>query len=307
MNALTLQNSVSKGLAVLIIDPNVERGQRTEALAEQDPHLSRMRVYVAPDLATGRDWARKYSCDLAIFPDGLDSRDFVNTQIELRHAQPSIGLVPILDTPSIAQLSESRKIGGIVDYGDVGLLDSYPNLRSKIEAFLRTLASPDQLSKMFTYADSHSRCLLSTRPDWSSIKTVSKEFINELVLQYDLSAQENAAILAAEQLYAPWLKPDAYITLLQPDPFKLAPILSETSSWEIGQSATAPRSPAGFLITLANYSAAQLAAHPQTEVIADILSRPQFLKHPAIRVVTRDLLNALFNTITNKQTGVASG
>src|SRR5438046_50892 len=112
-----MQNSDHQDVRVLIVCKTEKQADQIEASFEQDSAFIRVRVYTATSVNDSRDLARKYGISLAIFPENIESRDFVATAQELKSAQPTISLIPLIGIPSIAQLRESKKIGNIVDYG----------------------------------------------------------------------------------------------------------------------------------------------------------------------------------------------
>ena len=294
--ALEILNTDIRANRILILHPDAKFAEEIEAHFEQNGEFSGIHVYTASTIEEGRGIARKYGIQLAIFPQFLGERDFVSIQQELRNAQPSVEMIPLLSSPSITQLRESRGIGGVVDFGDAEDLSTREGLRNIIFGYLREKNKGSQSSKRaFDFVEPIQRALLVEHQSWAKIKELSRSLINPIVAAYDFSPDEAISLLAAEMIYMPWLHREQYQELLGTDPFHLGAILTTASSWVIPSQK--PTSAGGLVITLANYIAEKIGQGlPISEVFLPITQsalRPDFLKHPTIRTVSEPVVQAI--------------
>src|SRR5690348_14257867 len=125
LRTIQIKNSAQKGIRILFLSEDKELAETIEAKSEIDPAFQRIDVYSTALASEARDIARRHAVDLAIFPDGVDGKDFVALQLELRHARPEIELIALIDIPSVSQLRESREIGGIVDFEKKSSIHDY--------------------------------------------------------------------------------------------------------------------------------------------------------------------------------------
>ncbi len=299
--ALQILNTEIRGSRILILHPNAIAAEEIEAHFEQNSEFSGVHIYTASTLEEGRVAARKYGIHLAIFPQYLGERDFVAIQQELRNAQPSIEMIPLLSTPTVAQLRESRGIGGVVDFGDVHELSSKDGLRNVIFGYLREKRKNSLSSKRaFEFADQIQRALLVEHIEWINIKELSRSLINPIVAVYDFSSEEVISILAAEMIYMPWIKREQYPGILGSDCFNIGEILAGTSSWLM--QSERPTRAESLVIVLANYVAEKVAQRqPLSEIVQPILQgtfRPEFLKHPAIRSISETVVHGIAEVVS---------
>jgi hypothetical protein len=277
-----LRNSEAKGLKLLVLDPDAERSVRHEARTELDPRLQRVDVYFVNTLEAARDVARKHGCAAAIVPADIDGADFVTQQVELRHAQPGLDVIALVDVPTIAQLRSARRAGGLMDFAPAATLREYEALTALLLQYVRERSKASTDHEALDFVESIHRTLLVDRADWKGTKDLSKSITNRLVLAYDLSHDETVSLMAAERLYFPELDSSQYSAILADDPFQLLPVLAACGSW--GGHARRPSSTAGLVITAANHAADALAKDQAVEtVIQGIRARPIHLLHPSLR------------------------
>ena len=137
--------------------------------------------------------------------------------------------------------------------------------------------------------------MVSTRPEWESIKETSKDLTVQMVKLFDLNRMERNLILDAESLYFPWQKESQQIKICNEDK-ELEEILSSTGSWE---NMVAPTSDKGMIVTVANYISKELSENKShQEIIDSILTRPKFLKHRSIRALNKENLQQIIEKST---------
>ena len=134
--------------------------------------------------------------------------------------------------------------------------------------------------------------MLLSHPEWGEIKKISGRVIGQVIPYYDISPTEAFNVLAAEQLYLPWIEPGSIDSILGSDSHQFIDALKSTASWE--RSDSKPKSVSGFIITLSNFMANELSKGISAEEIAkSVIARPGYLMHPAVRVVTEEKLIAI--------------
>ncbi len=292
MTKVKLPNSNTLGLRVLLLDPNEDRGLRNQAILEEDPDLNRALIFTTSDLSEAKVWLMKQKFQLAIFPQQLGSKDFVSIQLELHRASPDIQMIPLIGTPSIQQLRESRNIGSIVDYSEENTIGDPKAIKELIFSFIRKQSSSSApIKAALDYAHPIRKALTLTDPTEFKLKLKSAEILKLLLAYYEVDTSEVPQILAAECLYIPDMKADQYQTLLNPDTYLLLPMLRSTGSrQDTRPSSTVP----GFLITVAHYLAEQIISNKSiAEIQSTIAKRPAFLKHAAIRTLTPEVITSL--------------
>lgn len=306
-NSLNILNTDIQRTNVLIAHNDPRYLAHIEAQAEQDPTLQRIQVFTAESFDEMRRIARQHQCDLAIYPDPFGGHDFVTIQIELRNAQPNIQLLPAIGIPTIQQLREARKAGGVMDFISQKDLDCYATLTGLLMNYLREHAN-NQLSnaELFEHVSTLRECLLLEHAEWKKIKSQSQALTNAFIIHFDLSATESARTLAAEYLFHPWIQPAQYVELLKKDKFNLLEMLHSTASWQTIQNP--PKSTPGFLITAANYCAHQLHQRETIDaIVQDFSKRPDFLKHPSIRTLSGERLTDILVNETGSLLEVKCG
>jgi len=288
--SISLSSSETKGIKVLLVHLNPETADEYEARSEVDAELSRLSVYSTHTLTDARNLLRANACQLVVYCDGVDGLDFVSIQSELRHADPSALLVPIIQVPTVLQFRESKKLGGILDYWEQHRFQTYDDFKDIVRLFVReNAARSSNRSDLFEHVNALQKCLLTSQVKFSDTKNVSRLVVGMLTPHYDLSPDEAVQIIAAESLYMPWLETAEYSKILSKDKFGLAQLLSETRTWK--HAGTPPGSIGGFLITAANYLAHQTQECLNADqIITEFDARPVFLKHPAIRTLSTPLL-----------------
>lgn len=292
---LKLVGSEYKGTKVLVIDPNPIRGQQHEVRTEVEKKLQRVDVYFVSTLEEGRDSLRKYNCNLAIFPDGIDHHDFVNIQLELKHINPDLQMIVLTDSPSLDQLRSSKKIGGVYDFAQPATLEDFNNICSVIINFIRDQQfDGHSQTETFEFTNVLQKCLLIQNPDWRNIKSQSQKVASSLVLDFDFTNIEVTRVLAAEQIFLPWLSLNDYKSILGSDRFGLLETLSCAGTW--GQNSRQVMNSEGFVVSFSNWIIEViLAGFSIDDIYTQIQARPLHIKHPSIQLITRDKLAELFS------------
>jgi hypothetical protein len=288
-----------RDVKVVYIDPVQSRAEEFEARTEQDPRLQRITIYATHNLAEGRDLARKHNCQLAIYHDGIEGKDFVFAQMELRNAQPSIDLIPIINVPTVQQLSSHRRIGGIFNFAEASKFENYESFVSLVVGYLREYGSDTKgITETLNFTKTLQNFLTVGEPELKAIKAVSTQIIEPMILLYDVDARTSSLAIAAENLYSPSIKPEEYKSLLKYDKHNLAEVLAQTASWT--QPETKPTSVSGLVITLSNYVATELSKQvPSGEILFKIAERPFFLKHPSLRTLDETKLKMIMGKINS--------
>ena len=289
-----MKNSNLRGLNVLFLHPNSEICDEFEARAEQE--ITRINFYSASSLSVARDLIKLHHCQLAIFPDGMEGKDFVFTQLELRNVDRSILMIPLIDVPTIEQLSAQRKIGGIHTFGKKEEANSFAAITRMIMNFARDLAKNHPgIEEHLEYGTTLQKVLFVRKPQELEIKKISTKILDGLLLKFDWNPNEVLRVLTAEMIYSPDVSTQSYASLLGIDTFQLGSWLSQTASWL--QPNTKPGGAGGFSITLANYMAWKVSQATTVDSTIDaVFLRPHFLMHPSIRVLKKDELFELLNT-----------
>ena len=283
----TIQSSELKGLRVLFLHPDPKLCEDFEARAEQ--RLPRLDFYSASSLSAGRDILKRSACQLAIFQDGLDGKDFVFAQLELKNTLPSISMIPLIDVPTINQLSAQRRIGGIHGFGKKVDASSFEDVVSLVLNFARDSFKSTSLKEQLEYGKTLQNFLFARSPGEQQFKVFSQKLIEGLSLNYDWNPQECAKIITAESIYSPDVPSDSYANLLADDKYQLAPYLAQTASWKFAGSK--PSGAGGMVITLANYIASEVQRGiGSQEIVSAVFERPHFLLHPSIRTLNKDRL-----------------
>ncbi len=301
--SITIQNSDLKGLKILYVAPSNGR-EDFETLAELDSDLRRVQFYSADNLSEARRIAGDHEPQLIIFQAPLENRDFVSIHIELRNASPKSQTTPLISEITISQLREVNALEGIFDWADLTAINDFSKIKEVIFAFARSQsnsAQDDQESKLVATIQ---RTLLISHPEMTRVKEASARVLLPLTNLYDLSPAEVQTLFTAEKIYLPQLSTTSYSFVLSEGHHELLNLLQSTGSWIPERR---PSTAEGFLITCANYAAAQLEATEDLEAIASsILSRPSFLKHVAIRSLTSTaIIEALTHACGTRVTAAA--
>lgn len=284
-----------RDMKVLYVDPSILNCDLIEAKAEQDPRLQRITVFTTSTVTEARDLAKTRGCDLAIYKDNIDGRDFVFIQMELRNAQPLIELVPIISVPTVQQLSSHRRVGGIFSFADANIFGGYEDFVSIVLSYVREqISNPKGIADAVEYAKTVQNFLLVGSEELRGIKPISSLITEALIINFDLDTRTAGLSLAAEMIYSPTIQATRYRDLLNSDKHNLSEILSKSASWEFKDSK--PQSAAGFTITLANFLAKEIVAQvPSGEILFKISERPHFLFHAAIRTLDEQKLRNMIS------------
>jgi len=292
-----IRDSEFKGYSVLVVDPDEQRGMEYEANAELDQNLQRINVFVVPSMREARDFIKSRRPNVVIFPGELDGFDFVTLQLEFKNANPTTGMVPLVENPTLQQYRESRRIGGVIDFAAPTTLESFENLRDLILQACRSLATEQPgFEEGLNYSLGLQRALLISHPGLTAMKSESAVICREVTAWYDLSCDEVVTLILAEKLYLPDLTTDKYQTLLGSDPYGLLGVLTQTASWT--QAGTKPTSTSGLIVTTSNCIAQWRQEQVPMQEIADrIKSRPQFMMHVSLRVMSQDKVLTLLSQL----------
>lgn len=291
---ISFANASSKNESVLIFLSDTKFGEDFEARTEFDPVFARQKVYFASDLSSAKEAIRKYSISLCIYDGSKSDLDFVFVQNELRASSGSVELIPLLGVPSISQLSESKRIGGLHTYGDVTKL-SYDYLKSLIIEYFRHKersigTAGTQLEKVKTIQ----HALLSNKDaKWIDAKDLSKEILDEVIVDFDFSIKEVSNILGAEQIFFPDISLKSYELMLSGEFYDMLSVLKETGSWD-SKTARKPTGPAGLVVSVVNFISMQLLSNADLQMLVDeIAKRPDGIKHPALRYFTEERIRSM--------------
>jgi hypothetical protein len=292
--APSIQSSELKGLRVLFLHPDTAVCEEFEARAEQT--LSRVEFFATSSLQAGRDLLKRNHFQLAIFQDGVDGKDFVFAQLEIKNVVPGINMIPLIDVPTIDQLSAQRRIGGIHSFGKKVDTSSFDYVTSLILNFARDSSKTTSLQEQLEYGKTLQKFLFARTPTDQTYKTVSQRLMDNLILQYDWNPQECTKLITAETIYCPEVRSESYSELLGSDKYGLVSWLAQTASWKISDSK--PSGSGGMLITLVNYLAATVNdGTGYEEAVARVFERPHFLFHPSIRTLNKASTTALLKDI----------
>lgn len=309
MQQLEIKGSSSKGLKVLVLDNNESRLADIETRAALDPDLQRLNIYVASSISEATDHIRRYGISLTIYSDGVDQRDFVALQLELKKANPKIDLIALVSQPTLRQYRESKLAGNIVDFETPAILSKWEDLRDLILSYIENIAKKDfDQDIILTNAEQIQRAYSAIDTEVSNFKSDSKAITANLIRHFDLSTNECLKLFASERIYLPRLTAVDYKVILGGDQYSLFPILKDTASWEIANSK--PNSVQGLIITAANFIAHRIYSGDTLEsLLTTIDSRPDFLKHQAIRVLSHQVIIEALSTIdrTIHSSGVVNG
>jgi hypothetical protein len=285
-------NSDSKGIRILVLDANVSRALDYETKTELDPHLQRIEIYTASNLNTARALVKSKRCEIAIFPDRIEDLDFVFIQAEFRNASPKIKLFPMATAPTLAQYRESRRIGGVVDFGDPSILENYEKFRdflvhcareySKASMSLETELEEALQIQSLLYLNSNSSV---------EDKAFTARICGILCSQYDLNSYEVSRTILAECIYLPTLTFPQYEKILAGrESLDLLRTLQDSASWL--QPNSEIKSVQGFCVTASNVLAYWInEGLSHDEITAKVKERPHFIKHIAIRSLNEDIIS----------------
>jgi hypothetical protein len=290
-----IQSSDLKNLNVIFLHPDPEVCRDFEARSEQS--MTRVNFFSASKLSEARDILKRGECQLAVFQGGVEGKDFVFMQLEIKNASPKTSMIALIDVPTIDQLTAQHRIGGIHAFGRQVDVSSFDYVVSLISNFARNFSKKESIKEQLEYGKTLQNFLFAKAPAEQTYKDISQKLIEGLSLSYDWSSQECAKILVAETVYCPEVPSDSYKTLLCNDKYQLGSWLSQTASWKIPSSK--PTGAAGMAITLANYMASEVQKGIGSQrVVSSVFVRPHFLLHPSIRTLKeKELLSLLQKSI----------
>lgn len=299
MEKLELQGTATKGLKILIADLDTNRLAQIETRAALEPALQRVDIYVTSSLAEATDLARRHNINVAIFTDGLANRDFVGLQLEMRRANPRMDLIPLVQQPSLQQYRASMLAGNVVDFEKPTLLSDWQATCDLILGYIdQHLEKRLESDSMLAFSEQLRRAICASHPSFMPMKERSGILATSMSRFYDLSTNECAMLFAAERIYFPHLKQETYQYILATDTYALLQPLRDTATWEAPE--TKPASVTGLIITAANYIAHRSCAGDSTDaIIQTFTSRPSFLKHQAIRVLTPQILTEVIVAVAD--------
>jgi hypothetical protein len=298
MAKVVLPNSEAKGLRVLLIDPDEKRGQRSQAFLDEDADLERSLIYVCSDLNEAKLLVKQHHIQLGFFPQKIGNTDFVSIQQELINAYSEIQLVPLLGVPSISQLRESKKIGNVADFGNEAALLDPKLLKELIFSYLReSERTQSPIKSALDYAKPLQKALTLSDPELFGLKSKSSTVLKQMLNWYEVDYGDVPSLFAAECVYLSSVSVEKYTALFTPDPHGVLSVLTATGSWHDGRS---PSSLLGYLVTTANFLADRMSKNSTiAEIVAEVATRPKFIKHTAIRTLNEEVLTALLETVAH--------
>lgn len=280
-----LPASLSKGIGILLLGKNFEQTQKIEFRTELDDDFSRMQVYTAQTINDAKKLAREKQIHLSIIEDGVEGRDYVFTQFELQNAAPKIQIIPIVQILNLVQIRESQRSGSLYELTQENVLSNYDLFKSYVQRFIRDKANQDASDeKNYEFFKSLSNTLEIAQKTNTIDRLVTRKILAQLVSYYDFNFEENLQLSMASMIYTPHFTAKDFEKILPSKHEEIIQILSQSGSWILD---TKPQSAHGLVLTLASYMSSQieLENNPILEVVK---SRPNFLKHPAIRTMSED-------------------
>jgi hypothetical protein len=240
-----------------------------------------------------------------VIEDGTDGKDFVHTLLEIRHASPACSVSVLVKTPQLSHVREAHRAGGLHDFGDPDDLANYTKIKAHLLSYIRAASSQPSSLDLLPKALLLQKALLIGFPTWQKHKQASGLLLNEILQAFDLSSVEKGTVLVAEKVFFPALGTADYSSLLGAELTPCIKPLLESASWESADSKP-PTSTAGFSITLANFLAAGLEAGVE-QLVAQVASRPTFLKHSSLRVFDDKQVRRVLSSVEELLTGRKAG
>lgn len=296
--AIEILSSENRDVKVVVLDPNGHRGVQHEAQCDADEHLLRASIFFVSSIQTARDTIKSKRPQLVIFPSNVEGMDFVSLQSEFRNSHSKAKLVPLVENPSLAQYRESKRIGGVLDFGDPNVLSSFDAIRDFLVHCIRELSKAEKnLDGEFDEVLRLQKAMFLKDSGGIENKERSARICGLILEKFDLSSSQIARTLLAECLFKPDLEFAQYEAILAGrEELGILDILKETASWE--HSGTKPASVSGFSITASNILAQWIGQGMESSAILQkIKERPHFLHHVSIRAINENVVQSCISCV----------
>ncbi|MBT3980957.1 MAG: hypothetical protein HOE90_06355 [Bacteriovoracaceae bacterium] len=292
---IEIQSSETKDIKVVILSKNFETVDFLEAKSEQDNQLQRMSIYSAKDVKEASELTRKYQCNLVIFEDEVDDKDYVYIQMEMINANENVQLIPITTSTDFLKRKESNSAGHVFDFLTASPFDDYEDFKTLLLKFAREYSQSHNSETLFEYAKTVGQTVHSIAGDNNQDNKDAQAILNKLLNYYDFSTKEKVDIIAANLIYSPNIDVNKYNEFISPNHHDLLNVLSATSS-KASQN-NSPSTSAGFIITLSHFISHSYQESGKDETIQNILKRPKQLKHKSIKALNETNLNEVISSI----------
>lgn len=281
---ITLKNSELKGFSTLLLGSDINELQKLESLSEIDPSLSRFTLYTTNSINEARDYAKKYNIDLCVYEE-IEDQDFVSIQVEIRASNPNTYLVPLLEIPSIPQLRESKKIGGVIDFESPNIIYNISNLTNLI-INTRDNIENERKNQDIQGLEGFKTALEITDFNWAQKKVITAEIINSLLPAYDISSSQKRLIFNADQVFSEKITSQDYAKHLSNVSSSTKNLLIEAAPSFSRDSKSPPSSLEVFIIRVANLTAELiLNGMNEDQIIQEISKLPTNIRHVAFRTI----------------------